>query len=188
MFDIQTLILAAGLKTVYHNRKNPLTSEVRGSNTEKTTVEQEKMEVVPKPSEQENQITPTSTAGKVHEIKEQESTTSQDFMKSLRTTATKESYGYALEKVFLNNGMDPNSFLELCQKDRKKAESYLLNWIVDAQEKLHLRGCSIRTYLAAVKSLHDFAEVSPPLNWKKIKAAPRLSKSQDRPLHQKRKN
>jgi integrase len=84
-----------------------------------------------------------------------------------------------LNKIFKDDA-GAEAFLKTASKDKKSAESFLLDWIYE--EKEHLSGSTVQTFLAAVRSLHDFAEITPPLNWKKIaKAAPKASKSQDRP-------
>ncbi|HZW55785.1 MAG TPA: site-specific integrase [Nitrososphaerales archaeon] len=100
------------------------------------------------------------------------------FIRSLRTPKTARAYEQALRLMF--NG-DPESFLERARKDKKAAEDELMQWIFEA--KARYSGSTIRTWLAAVRSFTEFAELPTPLNWKKIiKTAPKTSVSQDRPV------
>lgn len=103
----------------------------------------------------------------------------QQFYRSLRAPGTLRTYSKAFGRVFKNDA-GVEEFLRIAAEDRKAAEQVLLNWIYDSQKTLS--GSSIRTFLAATKSLCDFAELPTPLNFKKIiKAAPKYSKSDDRP-------
>jgi hypothetical protein len=100
------------------------------------------------------------------------------FLDSLRSDQTRQTYEQALHRVC----DDPVVFLELMRSDKKAAEARILAFISENRNKLS--GSTIRTWLAGIRSLHDFAEIQPPLNWKKlIKSAPRAGKSQDRPVN-----
>ncbi len=95
------------------------------------------------------------------------------FLRSLRTDGTRMTYDTAF-RLALDGRAD--SFLALARADKKKAENLLLEWVAKAKGS----GSTTRTYLAAIRSLCEFHEVS--LNWKKlIKASPKYSQSQDRP-------
>ena len=98
----------------------------------------------------------------------------QLFLKSLHTDKTREVYQRAY-RIILDNR--PDEFLALARTNKKEAEAKVLTWIFDHQDKLS--GSTIRTWLAAIRSLTDFNEVV--LNWDKIiKVSPHISKAHDR--------
>ena len=71
-------------------------------------------------------------------------------------------------KIFKSEA-SAESFLKTAKVDKKQAEKVVLDWIIS--ERRHLSGSTIQTFLAAVRSLHDFAEINPPMNWEKIAKA-----------------
>jgi integrase len=97
------------------------------------------------------------------------------FYSSIRSEVTKKNYA----KSFRYIGIDPVQFIEQARKNQKEAEWIILSWILKSRPRL--RGYTIRVYIAAVKSLCDFCDVT--LNWKKIvKASPKITKSTDREI------
>jgi hypothetical protein len=98
-----------------------------------------------------------------------------DYLKTLRSDFTRETYSSSIRLVV----GDGDKFPSLAKKNRKKAEDSLIEYIVASRTEI--KGSTISTRLAELKSFLDFYEVS--LNWKRVKSAapPSHMVSNDRP-------
>lgn len=84
----------------------------------------------------------------------------ESFFDSLKSPKTRQSYGAAIRGVL----PDPAGFLVLADQNRWQAQALLIEWI--SKNRNRLSPHSVKTYMASVRSLTEFAEIS--LNWKKV--------------------
>ena len=98
-----------------------------------------------------------------------------NYLKTLRTDLTRETY---FSSIRLVTG-DGDKFLALAERNRRKAEDTLIDYVVSHRDKI--RGSTMACRLAELKSFLDFYEVQ--LNWKRVKstAPPSHMVSNDRP-------
>jgi integrase len=96
------------------------------------------------------------------------------FIESRKSDVTKASYETGIKIL---TGADPERFLRNAKRSKIATENGLIQWIVDNKTKLS--PASMVAYLAALRSLCEFAEIQ--LNWKKVRGAcPKIPRSKDR--------
>lgn len=99
-----------------------------------------------------------------------ENTKFPEYLDSLRADATRKSYKWGISWVL--GDLSPDRFLEICGKDRRRAENIVIDFI--KRERDRIRSATLRGPIAALKSFLDYWEIS--LNWKRIKATLPISK------------
>lgn len=86
----------------------------------------------------------------------------QDYLRALRSPATRKTYKNHAHKVG-----DPNKFLELARENSAKAEKILLEFVI--KERDRVSAVTVSLTIITLKQFLEFYDVG--LNWKKIKAA-----------------
>ncbi|MEE9283368.1 MAG: hypothetical protein V3U49_04775 [Nitrososphaerales archaeon] len=76
-----------------------------------------------------------------------ENTKFPEYLDSLRADATRKSYKWGIRWVL--GDLSPDRFLEICGKDRRRAENILIDFIKRERDRIRsatLRGPSARLY------------------------------------------